>query len=341
MSIAWHCQNCHQNMSAAEKHIGRRFRCPKCGIIDRVPKQSAVPMTRPVPAEQPAPLEHWYVDQGTGHRFGPATKQQLDRWMIQGCITSTSRIWCSADQCWRPAAEVYPALHAQAYRTAEPQTAFVAKPVLPHVREEAETKESITVDPTTFWFLLSVWFACYAATFVACGLFLKTVIAREHTAASTAFLAYLAFTVAGFIAFVILIYKGWQLIQDGRVQTTPAAAAAYLFVPFYNLGWVYTAFAGLASDMNGYIARHKYQVRRASSLLPWWSCTLTLCSLIPFVGTLFALANIIVFPLAMLSITTTATGIAKCKRRATVESRYVHAQDTNLVGPRYQGCPTA
>src|SRR5262249_1193601 len=53
-----------------------------------------------------------------------------------------------------------------------------------------------------------------------------------------------------FIITCILIYKAWDLIQDGRPQTTPGKAVGFLFIPFFNLYWIFIAFRGLAEDLN-------------------------------------------------------------------------------------------
>ena len=62
----------------------------------------------------------------------------------------------------------------------------------------------------------------------------------------------LAFAVLQFI----LLYRFWQIEQDGYAATTPGRAVGFLFIPFFNIYWFFRAFLGLAIDQNRYIARH-------------------------------------------------------------------------------------
>ena len=62
------------------------------------------------------------------------------------------------------------------------------------------------------------------------------------------------------LAFVVLqfmlLYRFWQIIQDGFASTTPGKAVGFLFIPFFNFYWFFRAYFGLAKDQNRYIARH-------------------------------------------------------------------------------------
>jgi len=68
----------------------------------------------------------------------------------------------------------------------------------------------------------------------------------------------------------ILLYNFWKTIQDGRASTTPGKAIGFLFIPFFNLYWVFRALYGLARDQNRFIAYH-FQgraLRRSHPALP-------------------------------------------------------------------------
>src|SRR5215472_4189380 len=45
----------------------------------------------------------------------------------------------------------------------------------------------------------------------------------------------------GGIALLVLIYQMWQSIQDGHARTTPGKAVGFLFIPFFNLYWMFQA----------------------------------------------------------------------------------------------------
>jgi WD40 repeat protein len=56
--------------------------------------------------------------------------------------------------------------------------------------------------------------------------------------------------------FLLLLYRCWDIIQDGQARTRPETAIALLFVPFFGMYWVFVAIYGLAVDMNSYASRH-------------------------------------------------------------------------------------
>jgi hypothetical protein len=51
----------------------------------------------------------------------------------------------------------------------------------------------------------------------------------------------------------MLIYKLWSLIPRERAQTTPGKAIGFLFIPFFNLYWIFVAFHGLTKALNNEI----------------------------------------------------------------------------------------
>jgi hypothetical protein len=63
---------------------------------------------------------------------------------------------------------------------------------------------------------------------------------------------------------LILVYKLWNVIQDGYASTTPGKAIGFLFIPYFSIYWIIRVYYGLAQDLNEYIKR---QFRRDSTLL--------------------------------------------------------------------------
>ncbi|MCA9271587.1 MAG: hypothetical protein KDA31_00940 [Phycisphaerales bacterium] len=85
----------------------------------------------------------------------------------------------------------------------------------------------------------------------------------------------------------VLHYKLWATLQDGNVRTTPGKAVGFLFIPFFNLYWIFQSLYGWAVDFNRYIAERGIAAKRAPAGL-----VLTVCILgvIPYV-------NIVAWPL--------------------------------------------
>src|SRR5438128_808183 len=55
---------------------------------------------------------------------------------------------------------------------------------------------------------------------------------------------------------MVLLYKAWQSIQDGQARTTPGKAVGFMFIPLFNLYWIFQAIYGFAVDYNKYTQRH-------------------------------------------------------------------------------------
>ncbi|MCD6327499.1 hypothetical protein J7M28_08100 [bacterium] len=59
-----------------------------------------------------------------------------------------------------------------------------------------------------------------------------------------------------------LIYKMWESIQDGYARITPGTAVGFLFIPFYNIYWVFRAVACFPKDYNNFVDRHELSAKK-------------------------------------------------------------------------------
>ena len=66
----------------------------------------------------------------------------------------------------------------------------------------------------------------------------------------------------GAVVMLRLFYKMWAAIQDGAARTTPGRAVGLLFVPLFDVYWLFQILPGFATDYNAYIARHAVETRR-------------------------------------------------------------------------------
>jgi hypothetical protein len=60
-------------------------------------------------------------------------------------------------------------------------------------------------------------------------------------------LGLLLFIIARILS-LIYLYRAWAALQRGQARTTPGAAVGFLFIPLFNLYWIFVAFPGWASD---------------------------------------------------------------------------------------------
>ena len=88
---------------------------------------------------------------------------------------------------------------------------------------------------------------------------------------------------AGVVAQLRLLYRGWKVIQDGRGGLTPAGAVAGTIVPILNLFWVFRAYGGFPNEYNRFLERHGVDAPRLEG--PWFAI-FSVC---------FAAANVLVF----------------------------------------------
>ena len=114
-----------------------------------------------------------------------------------------------------------------------------------------------------------------------------------------------AFIILGFIPMIyaavincVLWYKAWASIQDGHARTTPGKAIGFLFIPIFNLYWLFQAFWGFAKDCNSYIDRKGLSISKLPEELFLTFSILTLLNVflrrIPIFGIIFSLVTFVI-----------------------------------------------
>ncbi|HMO15165.1 MAG TPA: hypothetical protein PKD64_03900 [Pirellulaceae bacterium] len=93
------------------------------------------------------------------------------------------------------------------------------------------------------------------------------------------------------IPLMVLVYKLWAALPASHSRTTPGLAVGLLFIPIFNLYWMFQAFWGWTQDFNRYIAASGSNVKQAPQGLAMTICIFTLLSMIPLLGIVFALLN--------------------------------------------------
>jgi hypothetical protein len=84
----------------------------------------------------------------------------------------------------------------------------------------------------------------------------------------------------------ILMYKLWQVVQDGQANTSAGKAVGLMFIPVFNFFWVYRLYFGLSLELNRYIERtfamsiQADQVRRSKVGFSLLYCILDMLNLI-------------------------------------------------------------
>lgn len=55
------------------------------------------------------------------------------------------------------------------------------------------------------------------------------------------------------IYFLISLYRCWSILKGPTARTTPGKAVGFLFIPFFNLYWMFVVVGGLAKDANAFL----------------------------------------------------------------------------------------
>lgn len=68
-------------------------------------------------------------------------------------------------------------------------------------------------------------------------------------------------SIIGSIMQLIVLYRGWACLQHSNPRTTPGNAVGFLFIPLFNIYWMFVAYCGLAKDWNRIMSQHPNLVR--------------------------------------------------------------------------------
>ena len=66
---------------------------------------------------------------------------------------------------------------------------------------------------------------------------------------------------------LVLLAKMWSSIQDDWTTVTPGKAIGFLFIPFFNLYWIFRVWAGYATDYDNYVLRHDLRIAPLDSAI--------------------------------------------------------------------------
>ena len=92
-------------------------------------------------------------------------------------------------------------------------------------------------------------------------------------------------TIVCMIVRLMLLYYAWKLVPADIARTTPGKAVGFLFIPFFNLYWLFVAYLGLCKDMNKTLQRRgsQYKVDETMGMV---YCILSVTVLIPLLNIL-------------------------------------------------------
>jgi len=124
------------------------------------------------------------------------------------------------------------------------------------------------------------------------GVVLATMVAAENEVGIAICVGIILMTaVYEAIVFVVMIHKMWSGLKGVGGRLSPGEAVGLLFVPLFNLYWIYRALWGFAKEYNSFAARSgsPSRVIPEAPLLAY--CILTPLLWIPYLGVVLAVVR--------------------------------------------------
>jgi hypothetical protein len=115
------------------------------------------------------------------------------------------------------------------------------------------------------------------------------------------------FSIYAFIVFAVLVYKMWKITSPDFARTSPAKAVGFLFIPIFQLYWLFIAIWGWTKDFNAFLRQRQSDSQYAPEGLSlavaiFWLIGTTIGVVsgfagVPVVGTILGLPNLVLVPL--------------------------------------------
>ena len=219
-----------------------------------------------------------------GEQFGPVPFRRLKDLCAAGKVDPTADyVWWNGLPDWVTAGQVEGLFHGPPAAQA-PASADTVK--IPQHPKRAR-----------FALVLTLALGAFVLYVVGFLLVIVGIVAEEQAPAAIGGLMLLAavpVALAGGIIGLIYLYRAWLIVQGSTARTTPGKAVGFLFIPLFNLYWVFQAYYGWAEDYNRF--RKQYGLTKAPEApvgLFLAVAILTVASVVPYIGMLAGLALMI------------------------------------------------
>jgi hypothetical protein len=186
----------------------------------------------------------WYYELNQ-QPFGPVSKETIADELKAGRITAQTRIWREGWAEWRHLGETE--LAALAGMTPPPEINTVTVPVYTTIPQHKKVNQSTLTK--LFWW----WFGLYL--FVLPMLIISQ-ITQDQSWVMGLTCAFEIPLLAGSVLQYVMLYKLWQIVQDGFARTTPGKAVGFSFIPFFGFYWIFVLYFGLSRNLKSYMERH-------------------------------------------------------------------------------------
>ena len=94
-----------------------------------------------------------------------------------------------------------------------------------------------------------------------------------------------AAVIYGFVVLLVLYYKMWKVLPPDAARTTPGKAVGFMFIPIFNLYWMFQALWGWSKDFNRYVEQREMASPRVSEGVALAVCVLSVIgTLVGWIG---------------------------------------------------------
>ncbi|MFM2241638.1 MAG: hypothetical protein RLZ97_493 [Verrucomicrobiota bacterium] len=250
-------------------------------------------------------MSQWYYSKG-GQQLGPVPESELSRLAASGEINpATDLVWREGMADWQPASQALPQL-APAPALPAPLSTGASTPVSAnpyaapvHVDTFSVANHELPpVKPANF-LLGAIPYGLGIFGFIASyAFFFWAILQMERSSSSeepTAMLATFGIGVLiscgvmafGYIVGLVHLHRAWALLQPNTAFATPGRAVGFLFIPFYNLYWVFVAYWRWSQEWNRLVVqsgKHPLAPRMSEGMFLTHAILLIACGLLGIFG---------------------------------------------------------
>lgn len=239
----------------------------------------------------PDSTRNWYYS-SRGTAVGPVSYAQFKEAANSGAIDRFADLaWCDALTDWIPVSSI------DGLFAAPPPPGLNRSPHVALGRGYATPGNRKPVSAVLRYVLLAI-----SLCFMFLAIVLMVIAANVGRSSEDGFLIAAAISygiglilaLVFMVLYLMMIHRAWSIIPEVYRRTTPGKAVGFMFIPLFSLYWMYQAILGLAQDYNKWQASTGGRERMPEGLY-LTHCILTSAQVIPFLGLLAVLANIIMF----------------------------------------------
>ena len=236
----------------------------------------------------------WYYE--SNHQpVGPVSQLAIVELLRNGSINALTLVWQEGMTDWKHLGETELNELSRSTTLVSPILIPGISPQTPYSRvnpaiSPVNIKQTPRVNPRVLRTLFTWWSSCLA--FSAGYNIISALFPSSSVMVGISCLAEVVIIVYTVIQFVFL-YHLWKVDQDGFASISAGKAVGFLFIPFFQIYWVFRAYLGLAIDQNRYIAAHfadkpGVSARKSHPLLPLFYLLITFGGGIYLYATMFS-----------------------------------------------------